>query len=247
MEQDFALSVVEMGGLVASFLLPLFRISSFFLAAPIFGAQLIPPRVKLVLAIAVTALIMPVIPDPPKVDALSATTILLIAEQIFIGLGMAFILQMLMQVFVMGGQIAAMQMGLGFASMMDPVNGVSVTVISQFYLMLITLLYISMDGHLATLQIFIESFSAIPIGTTLGPDFFMQLVSLMSWCLAGALLIALPAVTALPSSASGPGGDGGAAVVGAADRPLGAPVGGAVTITVTVAAEHWVGVSWHTV
>jgi flagellar biosynthetic protein FliR len=197
MEQAFALSVVEMGNLVAWFLLPLFRISSFFLAAPIFGAQLVPPRIKLVLAITVTALVMPVIPEPPKVDALSVATILLVAEQIFIGLGMAFILQMLMQIFVIGGSIAAMQMGLGFASMMDPVNGVSVTVISQFYLMLITLLYVSMDGHLATLQIFIESFSAIPIGSTLGPDFFMQLVTMMSWCLAGALLIALPAVTAL--------------------------------------------------
>lgn len=197
MEQAFAISITEIGDLVAAFLLPLFRISSFFLAAPLFGAQLVPPRIKLILAITVTALLVPVIPEVPKVDAMSAATILLIAKEILIGLGMAFVLQMLMQVFVMGGQIAAMQMGLGFASMMDPVNGVSVTVISQFYLMLITLLYISMDGHLATLQVFVESFNAIPIGTQLGPDFFWQLVTMMSWCLAGALLIALPAVTAL--------------------------------------------------
>jgi len=197
MEQAFGLSVIDIGNMVSAFLLPLTRISSFFLAAPVFGAQLVPSRIKLILSVVVTAVIFPVLPEMPAVDNLSPATMTLIAQQILIGLGMAFILQMLMQVFVMAGQIAAMQIGLGFASMMDPVNGVSVTVISQFHLMLITLLYVSMNGHLATLQIFIESFIAIPVGAELGADFFWKLASWMSWCLGAALLISLPAVTAL--------------------------------------------------
>lgn len=197
MEQAFALSVLDIGSMVSAFLLPLFRISSFFLAVPVFGAQLVPARIKLILSVVVTAVLFPVLPEMPVIDALSAANIVLIAQQILIGLGMAFIVQMLMQVFVMAGQIAAMQIGLGFASMMDPVNGVSVTVISQFHLMLVTLLYVSMNGHLATLTIFTESFTAIPVGAELGADFFWQLVSWMSWTLAASLLIALPAVTAL--------------------------------------------------
>jgi flagellar biosynthetic protein FliR len=49
---------------------------------------------------------------------------------------------------VFGGQVIAYSMGLGFASMMDPQNGVQVPVISQFYLILATLLFLILDGHL---------------------------------------------------------------------------------------------------
>jgi len=197
MEQVFAINVVAIADLVSAFLLPFVRISSFFLAAPIFGAQLVPSRIKIIMAVLITALLYPVIPDVPKVDALSLANVVMVVQQVGIGLGMAFILQVLMQVFVLAGQMAAMQIGLGFASMMDPVNGVSVTVISQFHLMLITLLYVSMNGHLASFLVFVESFVMMPIGADIGAEFFWTLASWMSWCFGAALLIALPAVTAL--------------------------------------------------
>jgi flagellar biosynthetic protein FliR len=64
--------------------------------------------------------------------------LLLIAEQILIGALLGFSLQLFFQAFVMAGQIVAMQMGMGFASMVDPTNGVSVAVIGQFLTMLVT-------------------------------------------------------------------------------------------------------------
>ena len=43
---------------------------------------------------------------------------------------------------VFGGQVIAYSMGLGFSSMMDPQNGVQVPVVSQFYMIFATLLFL---------------------------------------------------------------------------------------------------------
>ncbi|HCO58930.1 MAG TPA: flagellar biosynthetic protein FliR, partial [Porticoccaceae bacterium] len=54
---------------------------------------------------------------------------------------------------VIAGQNIAMTMGLGFASAIDPQNGIQVPVVSQFYLILATLLFLSLDGHLLLLEL----------------------------------------------------------------------------------------------
>lgn len=60
-------SAEEVGALVGSFLWPLFRIMGFFLAAPIFGTQLVPPRVRIILSLAITVLVAPLLPPVPAV------------------------------------------------------------------------------------------------------------------------------------------------------------------------------------
>ena len=50
-----------------------------------------------------------------------------------------------------------MQMGLGFASMIDPTNGVSVAVISQFYVLLVTLLFLAFNRHLVLVDVLVEA------------------------------------------------------------------------------------------
>ena len=120
------LSNEQIGGWVGQFLLPLFRIAAMFMVMPIIGTQLVPMRVRLYLALAVSVLLVPTLPPLPQVDALSLRSLLLIAEQVLIGAMFGFVLQLFFHLFAVAGQIIAMQMGLGFASMVDPTNGVSV-------------------------------------------------------------------------------------------------------------------------
>ncbi len=102
------------------------------------------------------------------------------------------------QLFTVAGQIIAMQMGMGFASMVDPTNGVSVTVISQFFLMMVSLTFVAMNGHLVVLEVLIEGFLRSPTSIDGGlPQLSWQIASLGSWMFGGAVLIALPAVTSL--------------------------------------------------
>lgn len=179
------------------FLWPLMRISAFCMVAPIFGTALVPPQVRLLFSVLLTMLIAPVLHDLPHPDFLSPASVVMVAQQLLIGVGLALFLQMLMQAFVTFGQIAAMQMGLGFASLNDPINGVSVASVSQFYLMLVTLLFLAINGHLVMIDVLVESFRTLPVGADIGEGRLQALVGWASWMFAAGLLMALPAITAL--------------------------------------------------
>jgi flagellar biosynthetic protein FliR len=88
-------------------------------------------------------------------------------------------------------------MGLGFASMVDPTNGVSVPVIGQFFTMLVTLLFLAMNGHLVVFEVLAESFVTLPVGGGLMAAHFWELATRLGWVLGAGLLLALPAITAL--------------------------------------------------
>lgn len=192
-----ALTDTQISSWVASFVLPLFRVTSLLMVMPVFGTTLVPRRVRLYFALAITVVITPALPPMPEVHALDASALLLVAEQILIGAVLGFALQLFFQAFVIAGQIVAIQMGMGFASMVDPTNGVSVAVIGQFFTMLVTLLFLAMNGHLVVFEVLVESFTTLPVGGGLMVNHYWELVGKLGWVLGAALLLVLPAITAL--------------------------------------------------
>jgi flagellar biosynthetic protein FliR len=158
----------------------------------------VPVRIRLGLALALTLVVAPIAPAMPAVDPLSAPGLAITAQQILIGAAMGFALTMVFQTFVHGAQIIAMQMGLGFASLIDPQNGVQVPVLSQFYAVFVTLLFLSLDGHLVLIEMLVTSFQTVPVGTSgLTTGNLWELLSFASQMFAGAVRVALPAITAL--------------------------------------------------
>jgi len=183
---------------VSHFLWPFFRLSAFFVIVPVLGARLVPTRVRLGLAFVITFTIYPLLPDMPLIEALDFRTLIITLEQILIGTTLGFLVFVVMQIFILAGQTISMQMGLGFASMVDPVNGVNVAVLSQWYQVLVTLVYLAINGHLITLGIVVESFNSMPVGQGLfSPEIWMTLAEFGSWLFRASLMLALPAVTAL--------------------------------------------------
>lgn len=191
------LSNTQIGGWVAQFLLPLFRIAALLMSMPLIGTQLVPMRIRLYLALAIALVLVPTLPPMPAVDSLSLGSLLLIAEQLVIGVMLGFVLQLFFHVFIVSGQLLAMQMGLGFASMVDPANGISVPVLGQFFNMLVILLFLSVNGHLVVLEILAESFVTLPVGAGLSINHFWEVAGKLGWVLGAGLLLVLPAITAL--------------------------------------------------
>ncbi|MDH4553579.1 flagellar type III secretion system protein FliR [Pseudomonas sp. BN417] len=191
------LSDAQIGGWVGSFLLPLFRIAALLMTMPVIGTQLVPLRVRLYLALAIAIVLVPTLPPMPQVDAISLRTLLLVGEQVLVGALLGFVLQLFFHAFVVAGQIISMQMGLGFASMVDPTNGVSVPVLGQFYLMLVTLLFLAMNGHLVVFEVLAESFVTLPVGGGLLTAQYWEVAGKLGWVMGAGLLLALPAITAL--------------------------------------------------
>ena len=182
---------------VASFILPLFRVAAVLMTMPIFGTTLLPARIRLYFAVAITVVIVPGLPPLPEVNPLSLSGLLLIAEQVIIGALFGMALQLFFQAFVIAGQIVAIQKGMAFASKVDPAYGVTVAVVSQFLTMLVTLLFLSMNGHLVVFEVLTESFTTLPIGSGLLVNHFWDMAGRLGWVLGAALLLVLPAITAL--------------------------------------------------
>ena len=197
MEPVLALTDGQIGTWVASFMLPMFRITSMLMTMPVFGTTLVPRRVRLYFALAITVVVAPVLPPMPQVNALDLSALLLIGEQIIIGAGLGLFLQLFFQAFVVAGQILSIQMGMGFASMVDPTNGVSSAVIGQFFTMLVTLVFLGMNGHLVVIETLVESFTTMPVGSGLLVSNFWELANGLGWVLSAGLRIVLPAITAL--------------------------------------------------
>lgn len=193
------ISTAEISGVLGSYIWPFFRVAALVMAAPIFSSNFVNVRSRLLIALAISIVIVPTIPTvAPAISPLSGDGLLIVAQQILIGACMGFMLQLLFNAFIIAGQIVAMQMGLGFASMVDPQNGVTVPVISQFYLIFVTLVFISLNGHLILLQVLAESFVTLPVLPTGIPVTSLRdLVGQASWMYAAGVLIALPAIGSL--------------------------------------------------
>jgi flagellar biosynthetic protein FliR len=187
-----ALLANEFGGA----LWPFFRIAGVVMVAPVFGARLVPVRVRIALSIALTLVLAPSV----TIDvafAPSLTSGFIVAHELMLGIAMGFCLQMIFDAIVIAGQTIAMSMGLGFAMLVDPQRGVSVPVLSQFFVILGILVFLSLGGHLALVRMLSESFELLPIGRILSTEGVWALLSWGSEMFAGAVRIAIPAVTAL--------------------------------------------------
>ncbi len=148
---------------ISDYMLAFMRISGMFISMVGLSARSIPTPVRNLLAILLTAMIVPMIPPVPISNLLSLGTFVEIAKQLLIGISIGFISMMVINTFVLAGQIIAMQTGLGFASIVDPVNGINVPAVGQFYLILATLLFWTFDGHLFMIEMIVVSFEAFPI------------------------------------------------------------------------------------
>lgn len=191
-------SSAEITAWVGSFLWPLFRIGALVGVAPIFGTRVIPIRIRVGLAFILTLVIAPGIPPVPAIDPFGADGVLITVHQVLIGLAMGFALQLVFGAFVFSGQLIAMSLGLGFASMNDPVSGVIVPTVSQFYTVMVTLLFLAINGHLVVIEVLSESFRTLPIASTgLSSRGAWEIVAWAGHLFSSAVLIALPAITTL--------------------------------------------------
>lgn len=169
-----------------------------FVAVPIFSIHSVPARVRLILSVAITLVVMPLLPPLPSVEMFSYTGFRVAVVQIMIGLTTGFILQIVFATVVFAGQAIALGMGLGFSMMVDPQSGQQVPVVAQIYTISATLIFVSLDGHLVLIQMLMDSFKSLPIG--LEGVSMSDIWAVIGWgsrMFAGGLLLAMPVVASL--------------------------------------------------
>jgi flagellar biosynthetic protein FliR len=187
----------EITAWVGSFFWPFIRVAALFGILPVLGGPQVPKRIRLGLAVLTTFAMMPLIGDVPAIDPLSGPGVLLVFQQFIIGFLMGFMVLMVFNAIVLAGESVAITMGLGFAQMSDPMHGVQIPIIGQFYQIMAVLLFLAVNGHHAVLQLMAESFTSLPIGTLFEVDLIWKLIAWSKILFVGSLKVALPAIVAM--------------------------------------------------
>ncbi|MEM8816990.1 MAG: flagellar biosynthetic protein FliR [Pseudomonadota bacterium] len=183
---------------LATYIWPFVRIGAFVMVMPVIGSSFVPVRVRLLLAIALTIVIAPVIPHTATADVLSAAGLVTVIQEIAIGATMGFLVQLVFDAIALGGQVIGMSMGLGFAVFLDRARGVNMPVLGQLFMMLGMLIFLSLDGHIALISLLAVSFSAMPMSQAgLTSVLLGEVLIFTGQLFVFAMKISLPAITAI--------------------------------------------------
>ena len=140
------------------------RVGAAFIAAPVFGNVSVPLPVRITLSGAVGVLVLGTTSIQPPATIFALSTFVAVAAEALVGLAMGFIVQIAFAAPLIAGEIIGGSMGIGFANMIDPNSGRSSPAIGQFLSILLTLLFLSLDGHLVLVDMVVKSYTALPPG-----------------------------------------------------------------------------------
>lgn len=193
-----SVSTAELNAWIAAFFYPLARVLALLAVGPPFNNVAIGMRVRLLLGLAITLAIAPVLPTPPAVPPSSGIGLWILAQQMLIGFAMGFAVRLIFSAIDMAGVMIGMQMGLGFATLYDPDNGGQTPVLSEFIGLIALLLFMAINGHLLMIATLTNSFTALPIGATPpGRGSWLNLAEAGMIVFSSGILLALPILVAL--------------------------------------------------
>lgn len=173
---------------------PFIRIMALFAASPVLSTRGVPMRFRILAAIALAAVIAPSI-APGRTDGDIPATIV---QQILVGTVVGFAMQIVFSAIEFAGDVSGLQIGIGFATFIDPVNNRQTPIIGSFYGVLATLVFLSLDGHLMLLSQLIDSFRVVPISPDPTGGFDLHSIALWgSELFSLGFSIALPIVTSI--------------------------------------------------
>jgi flagellar biosynthetic protein FliR len=183
---------------LAALMFPLARILGLLATAPVFNNAGLPRRIRLLIGLAVAFALAPGLPPMPAIPAGSWLGLVVLAQQVVIGVLMGYVLRIAFSAVDVAGELIGLQMGLSFAVFYDPQNAAQTPVLSEFLGLLATLIFLAMNGHLLVISVLAESFRLLPVAAMpLAAKGFGAIASWAAILFSAGLLLSLPLVAAL--------------------------------------------------
>ena len=151
-------------GWLARYFLVSIRMAAFFLAAPFFGARYISPSIRIVLAMVVAMFVFPRVDVPTAELIISGYGLMMILAELVFGVGCGLIIYIWFTAAALAGEKIATTAGLGFATQMDPNSSGQTPVVSQVFTLFLTVIFLSLNGHLVVIGMMLESYNHLPVG-----------------------------------------------------------------------------------
>ncbi|MEO8154830.1 MAG: flagellar biosynthetic protein FliR [Rhizobacter sp.] len=183
---------------ITPLLWPFIRVLSLFTTAPVLSQRNVPLRARVGLAFLITVCAQASLPDMPVVALDSAQAVLVVLQQVLIGVTLGFAARIVFSAIEFAGELVGLQMGLNYAGFFDPASGSQGTAVGSFFGTTVSWLFIIINGHLLLIMALVQSFHAFPVGPE--PFAFLRALQPQVW---GAeifklgLWIALPMITML--------------------------------------------------
>jgi flagellar biosynthesis protein FliR len=168
------------------------RVGAAFVAAPVFSAMAVPLPVRIALSGAIGVLVLATTRIQPPAEIFALSTFLAIAAEALIGLAIGFVLQIAFAAPMVASEVIGMSMGLGFANAVDPASGTSTPALGQFLTILLTLLFLAVDGHLVLVELVVHSYEVMPPGAWVAPERLLGIAMFGGYTFLAGLLLALP-------------------------------------------------------
>jgi flagellar biosynthetic protein FliR len=191
-------TLAEMNAWIAALLWPLTRILGLLAASPLWGSQAIPVSVKVLLGTMLALIMAPLVPALPAQDPMSMAGLLIVVQELLIGLSMGFAMRIVFAAVEMAGEVSSLTMGLGFATFFDPQTQGRSSAISQFLALLATTVFIAANVHLVLIEVLAESFISLPISATpMSSGMALEVAKWGAIIFSTGLQLSLPIVAAL--------------------------------------------------
>jgi flagellar biosynthetic protein FliR len=158
---------------------PFLRVLALFTTLPVLGGRQVPLRVRIALAFLIAFAAQPSLPPMPAVALDGSAAVLLVVQQLLVGMALGFAVRVLFAALELAGELIGLQMGLNFAGFFDPITATQATATSRFFGTTIAWLFIVINGHLTVIHAVVQSFNAFPVGPE--PFAFLKALQPQVW------------------------------------------------------------------
>ena len=168
---------------ISLFFLIMVRISGIFITSPVFGRNNLPMIMKIALSALTAFILLPIISIATKVEYNNFFELALdTMGEFLLGIIIGFICFLYFNALYLAGSVIDTQIGFGMVNVLDPQINSQIPIMGNFYNLLITLIFLAVNGHHLIIRGLVYSFELLPIGFTytLGEDFIIKVIAIMT-------------------------------------------------------------------
>lgn len=174
------------------------RIGAAMAAAPFFGSASVPPQARVIASAAIAILVCAWMPVQPPQALFSVQGLLAVAGEVLVGLSLGFVLQIAFAAPVLAAEVIGGSMGMSMAVSVDPGSGAQSPALGQYFMVMLTLIFLALGGHLHWIGLVIESYRVFPPGDAwLGADMMATIAGFAAEMFVTAVAMALPVTLVL--------------------------------------------------
>jgi flagellar biosynthetic protein FliR len=145
------------------FMMVLARLAGMLAIQPILSAVSIPVRVRVLLLLALAALMTPFVEFPAAAPDTVGGLALALGGELLVGSLMGLVIATCFVGLQMGGTLVAQNSGLAMGRVADPDSGEDMAILGSLYVQVASVVYLVIGGHRALLAACLDTFEAVPL------------------------------------------------------------------------------------